>query len=728
MRRLYCVHEHHRRRQIATERAHDRTALRPTVAAGAAIAAALCLAAAPGNAIDTVRLHIDGIAQQSFTARDLQMELAFPDASTSAARIRIARLDLGGELGSFDDVRVDCARPVLREPVFSCLDAAVSLHSTRFGSQQFNAALLWNSARQSLEFAGRGLRITGGRLQMRGNWTKHAWTLDVAADSLPLSELRRLLGTASPVPAAWNLEGTLGSLHLKLSGAEFLQRIDAAATLNNTNLSNPEGTTATDTFGSELSVHAHKLGSAWRFTAAVHAAHGELLTGRWYWNFSKKPMNADSSGQWLNNGALLLDDAGITLGDMLQARFTGQLTPRAAVLIPALHLSLADFNFAALPPQTRDGALAGTIVSQLQGSGHFSGDVDIQNDLPADVDIRLRDVTLEDRSARLAIGGLDGHLLWNSLERSKQLLAAGTAADLASYLSWRSGLLYGVGIGGAAVRFIAAGNDVRVNKPVRIPILDGGLSVKTLQLRHLGEPQISIRFDSTLDPISVPMLCKAFGWPEFAGTLSGRIPDLNLEAGVLTLGGALQAAVFNGQVSVSNLKLSDPFGARPRLQANMNFDRLDLALVTSAFSFGKITGRISGHANELELIGWEPVAFDASLYTTPGDRSRKRISQEAVKNISSIGGGSGAAAALQRGVLRFFKEFSYSKLGLSCKLANDVCSMEGVEPHAQGFYLVKGSGLPRIDVIGDAHRIDWLSLVASLKELPQSQVSVGKPP
>jgi hypothetical protein len=326
------------------------------------------------------------------------------------------------------------------------------------------------------------------------------------------------------------------------------------------------------------------------------------------------------------------------------------------------------------------------------------------------------------------MAGLNGRILWRSLARSKERRDESPGAGSGSQVSWKNGLLYGVGIGGAALQFNAASNDVKLAQPARIPILDGGLAIATLQLRHLGEAAVSIRFDATLEPISVPLLCKAFGWPEFAGTLSGRIPDLNLEAGVLTLGGALQATVFDGAASVRDLKLSDPFGARPRLQANVRFDRLDLAAVTGAFSFGKITGRISGFANDLELVGWEPVAFDASLYTTPGDTSRHRISQRAVQNISSIGGGTGAAAAMQRGVLRFFNEFNYSKLGFSCTLANDVCLMRGVEPHSYGYYLVKGRGLPRIDVIGDAGRIDWPSLVASLKQLPASEASVGKPP
>jgi hypothetical protein len=709
------------RRQMATERAVLRHAI-------AAAAAALCLAAAPSSAIDTVGVHIEKMARGSSRARDIQVTIAFPGAKSSSATVRVARIDLGPELGSFDDVRIDCAHPVIREPMFSCGDANLKFRSGLIGAQNIRAALSWNTESQSLQFAGRGLRIAGGSLRARATWTKRRWTLAVDADLLSLADLRKLLGKASPLPESWTLDGKLGSLHAQLSGAAFLQRIDADATIADANLSNPDGTTAAEGFGSHFSVHAQKRAKAWQFDAAVQAARGEILAGRWYWNFGMQPMTADSRGQWRSDGTLAVDNAAVKLGDMLAAGFAGEIKPKGVVLIPSMRMSLTDFNFAALPPQTRDGALAGTVVSQLQGSGHFSGSFEIQDDTPVAVDIRLRNVTLEDRSAKLAVAGLDGHLVWNSLTRSKQLLAAIPPADIESRLNWRGGLLYGVGIGGAAVQFVAAAGDIRFTAPVRVPILDGGLAIQTLQLRRVGEAGMSIRFDSTLEPISVPLLCKAFGWPEFAGTLSGRIPDLNLEAGVLTLGGALQAAVFDGEVSVRDLRLSDPFGARPRLQANMSFERLDLAAVTGAFSFGKITGRISGHANDLELVGWEPVAFDASLYTTPGDRSRKRISQRAVQNISSIGGGTGAAAALQRGFLRFFNEFSYSKLGLSCKLANDVCLMQGVEPRAQGYYLVKGSGLPRIDVIGEAHRIDWLSLVASLKQLPESQPSVGKPP
>jgi hypothetical protein len=49
--------------------------------------------------------------------------------------------------------------------------------------------------------------------------------------------------------------------------------------------------------------------------------------------------------------------------------------------------------------------------------------------------------------------------------------------------------------------------------------------------------------------------------------------------------------------------------------------------------------------------------------------------------------------------------------------------MDGVAPvaSADGYYLVEGSGLPRIDVIGYNRRVDWDELLARLKAAAQSE-------
>ncbi len=93
-----------------------------------------------------------------------------------------------------------------------------------------------------------------------------------------------------------------------------------------------------------------------------------------------------------------------------------------------------------------------------------------------------------------------------------------------------------------------------------------------------------------------------------------------------------------------------------------------------------------------------------------------------MENIGSIGGGgAGVTAALSSGFLRFFDDFNYDRLGISCRLQNEVCVMDGVAPAANGnYYLVKGKGVPRIDVIGSSRRVDWPRLVEQLLAATES--------
>ncbi len=85
----------------------------------------------------------------------------------------------------------------------------------------------------------------------------------------------------------------------------------------------------------------------------------------------------------------------------------------------------------------------------------------------------------------------------------------------------------------------------------------------------------------------------------------------------------------------------------------------------------------------LELFNWSPVEFDARLYSTPGDDSKKLISAKAVGSISTVaGGGAGVIQQLQSGVLKFFDDYRYERIGVACRLENDVCTMSGIELRA----------------------------------------------
>ena len=95
-----------------------------------------------------------------------------------------------------------------------------------------------------------------------------------------------------------------------------------------------------------------------------------------------------------------------------------------------------------------------------------------------------------------------------------------------------------------------------------------------------------------------------------------------------------------------------------------------------------------------------------------------RISQKAVNNLTSVGGG-GIAGGLQGTVLKLFKTFGYRRIGLSCTLKGDVCSMGGLGPTKDGYTIVEGSGLPRLTVVGHQREVDWPTLVRRLKAATQ---------
>ena len=178
----------------------------------------------------------------------------------------------------------------------------------------------------------------------------------------------------------------------------------------------------------------------------------------------------------------------------------------------------------------------------------------------------------------------------------------------------------------------------------------------------------------------------------------------------IELEGGLSVNVFDGFVDITRLSLQGPFGPSPVFTGDVQLRQLDLGAMTSVFDFGSITGRMDGSINELRLVNWNPVAFKASLLAGSGGR----ISQRAVNNLTSVGGG-GMAAGLQGAVLKLFKTFGYKRIGLNCTLQASVCHMGGLDNDADGYTIVEGSGLPRLQVIGHQAQVDWPTLVRRLK-------------
>jgi len=286
-------------------------------------------------------------------------------------------------------------------------------------------------------------------------------------------------------------------------------------------------------------------------------------------------------------------------------------------------------------------------------------------------------------------------------------------------LEWQKATLYSIPIGLSILKAQTQKAGMTLLQPWHVPILDGELKIKEFALNNHETSGTTWEFEGLLTPVSMTELSEHLGWPTLHGKLSGVIPKVAYQGQEIKIDGALMIKLFHGTTIIHDLRLTNTFGAIPQLYSNIDLIGFDLETMTETFDFGKITGTLEGKIQNLRLANWQPVAFDAYLRTPKKDKVRHRISQQAVNNLSELGGG--ATGALSRSALRFFEDFSYQRLGLSCKLRNEVCEMAGVEEAEQGYYMVKGGGFPpRINVIGYTRRVDWPELIDRLKAVSNS--------
>src|SRR3546814_4767956 len=80
------------------------------------------------------------------------------------------------------------------------------------------------------------------------------------------------------------------------------------------------------------------------------------------------------------------------------------------------------------------------------------------------------------------------------------------------------------------------------------------------------------------------------------------------------------------------------------------------------------------------------------------------------------------AGSLQARLIGLFDDFGYSRIGISCRLANQVCAMGGLHSSGDGFTIVEGAGIPRLDVVGFNRNVDWPTLVERLAAVGSGDV------
>lgn len=668
----------------------------------------------PASALESIEIALGDLQGDGWQAHNARLQLQLLPGSDHAGAITLESITLPAPLGRIDDVLIQCDQLRHSAVGTSCVGRLAIAHllgEPIRGRVKVEHSSASNQVKLSLNDVG----LANGVWQIEAHSQAQGWSLELAARQVSgeaLVGLVRRFGynveyqLSARLNLTANLQGDLegaNNVRLHLIG----EQVDFA---------NPLGTQASEKLSIEVRGQGQRRAQNWHADLDARFGAGGLFVDPMYFEFGPEhpaqltlTLDWNAALQQLQLPAMRLVHTGIARAQGALQMNLAQESPLAQVSVDIAEARLPAAFDTYIQPWIR-----GQLGDALRTSGGFTGHYSYQDGADTALRVVLKDIDIEDPQQRFGFTQLSGTIDWGT-----------DAAQRTTELSWQSGSLYRLALGPTQLAVKSQGTRFELREPVAVPLLDGQLMIDELALSSSSDDDLSWRFDGLLTPVSMEALSNALGWPQFGGQLSGMIPAVRYANQRLEIGGVLLVKAFDGALTVRNLRLEEPFGRAPRLNADLALDNLDLEALTQTFSFGKIQGRLDGYVNNLQMQSWQPVAFDARFETPEDDNSRHRISQKAVDNLSSIGGGVGGA--LSRSFLGVFEEFPYDRIGLSCRLKNGVCVMGGVAPAANGYYIVKGRFLPpRIDVVGYANQVDWHTLIDRLKSVTLEQGPVIK--
>lgn len=642
-------------------------------------------------------------------ARNVVVNLALTPKGF-AVTVHADSMLLAPPIGQINNIELICDDLRITVGQYSCASGELAFEHSSLGQQSLVFSGSVQPDDENIQLMMTSLPSSSIQIVINIYIIEKQWQLSIDHFDTSVEQLITLLPTYLDnkyvqIIQDWNGGGEI-ELSAQMEGnSDSLDKLNIQLSADTINFSDSQGLYVVEDATTLITVEATYDQQDWQWKTDISLDQGQAYAEPIFFDFVADPIRIEAQGIWQQQNEIWqFNNINIQQNSNmgLQGNFTVYKDQ-----IEYADLTINQVDVMPLYQQWFQPFLTGTALDDLMLSGQFGAQLhQQQGDYRLTLD--LTDITLDDRAGRFSMMDLSGQLVWTN-----------NSHVAPSHLSWNSAYLYKIPLGASQLSIQANRSSISLLEPWILPILDGELHIKELSSHHIAGQKTKWTVDGSITPISMVLLSNSLGWPEMHGKLSGEIPKVSYVDQLIQVDGELVMKVFDGTTRIRDLRLGQPFGVLPQLYANITLQGLDLATLTETFGFGKITGKLDGKISDLRLSNWQLVQFDASFSTPEGDKSRRKISQKAVDNLSSVGGG--PTAVLQRSVLRFFENFSYQRLGINCKLHNEVCDMSGIGEADQGYYIVKGGGLPpRINVVGYTRRVDWPDLIKRLKAISQN--------
>ena len=604
--------------------------------------------------------------------------------------------------GALRGIELKCPDMRLETQIYRCPEGSISIAESPYGPQTGNLRIDYTDQRNfTLKIV--GLTLADGSLGFDLRMHAGVWTLRFQTDNTALESLRSQI-PAGFLPREWGISG-VASMQADLSGTyEKVDKIKLTVGVNRLHYADQEGLQVAEDGELRVAMDVKQSKEHWSGSIDVDLLQGQFYSDPHYLEIKQFPLQMKLQGRWSPVAKKLrLRQARLNLPPALQAEGQavidlGRLGVDSAVV--RLHTDRLD----ALYETLLQPMLIGTMVDELDVVGALKAELEVKQGEVDRFHASMERVSVDDRRDVFSLSGLNGVLAWS---------ASGKAEP--SRITVDDGRLYRIAHGPLSIHLQAENREISLLKPAEIPLLGGKIRIEHLDTQGLLSDAPAWSTSAEVSNLSLEELAAAFDWPAMSGELNGKLPAMHYRDHTLKLDGALRVDVFGGHIRVDQLMIKQPLGRVPELFASAELHDLDLDKITQTFSFGHIEGGLEGWVKDLHLLNWEPVAFQARFHSPKNDGLPHRISQRAVDNLTSLGNGVGGG--LSSTFLGIFKEFRYNRIEMRAKLEGSLAELDGIDHPDGGYYLVKGAGLPRIDVIARNRRVAWKTLLERLKNI-----------
>ena len=666
----------------------------------------------PTYALSTIKLDVGSISGAGWKAKTVQLNLSKLQTKKPSLQAKIKQFNLDSLKKPIYTINLACNHLKSIVKALSCTNSQLNIQDKYLGKPKGKLDFSYYTDNQLLKALVKQFKIADGTVNMDFQTKLTDWKADIKTQKVKIAKLLQYKKRYVDMPLPYDFDGK-GDVNIKTGGNPNIKTIHTVGKVKQLSFYNPDSTQVGENITAQFDAMVNFKGKTMQIDTDANIQQGEVFFDPIYAPIEKKhpikiDMQLDLTGtqyqlkklKYQHKNVVTFDASGqFDFGKTLKIKrfkFDMPKTP-----IPSLYKTYLESWVSAV--LQRDLTTTGTVDVHLDWG---SRDILFQSELSG--------LNLEDKQKLFGWQGVDGFIQWHNRKK-----------DYSTVLRWKKGYFSKLTLGKSQLYIDATGKTVKLKAPFRQPILDGALFIDTLKAKNVGQKNMLVELGGSLKPIKLGTLTTAFGAPALNGQIAGVIPKItyNLSNRHIDIGGAILINAFDGDIVIHKLHMERPISRLPVMTADIDINNLNLKTLTNITEFGEMQGELSGYVKSLRMLKWQPVAFDVYLGTPKDNKLPRRISQKAVQNLSNLGNGS-AVGMLSQGALSFFENFSYQTIGWGCRLKDSVCEMRGAEKTGEGYYIVKGGGLPRIDVIGYNHKVNWRDLFNRLKNISNIQAPV----